>query len=146
MRTIWQITRIIGLAALGLAFILLMTRDYTVVDPPNPLPPGEPLYGHNTSGVLSRTVIFTLVELGLLYRILRPWSFDRSIWRVVGAIVVFLPWGVLNLLLSMHAGGVFIWHMLWLVVVNLILVGLLISIGISALFSLLVKKQVSYPT
>ena len=137
MKTVWRITRIIGLAALGLAFILLMVRDYMVVDPPGPLPLGELPYGHNTPEILGRTVIFTLVELGLLYRILRPWSFDRSILRVVGAITLFAPWGVLNMLISMHSGGVFLWHMVWLVVVNLILIGLLLGSGISALFGLL---------
>jgi hypothetical protein len=119
-----------------------MVSDYTVLDPPDLLPPGEPPYGHNTPEILGRTVIITLIELGLLYRILRPWSFDRSIGRVVGAMVLFLPWGVLNLLISMHAGGVFLWHMVWLVAVKLILVGLLLSTGISALFGLLASKRV----
>jgi hypothetical protein len=141
MKTIWRITRIIGLAVLGLAFILLMVRDYAVLDPPTLLPPGEPPYGHNTPGILSRTVIITLIELGLLYCILRPWSFDRSVGRVVATIVLFLPWLTLNVLISMHAGGVFIWHLLWLMAVNLILVGLLVGIGISALFGLLARER-----
>jgi hypothetical protein len=61
---------------------------------------------------------------------------------VVVAIVLFLPWLTLNLLISMHSSGVFIWHLLWLVVVNLILVGLLLGIGISALFGLLTNQRV----
>ena len=41
MKTIWRITRIIGLSMLGLAFVLLKVSDYTVLDLPNPPPPGR---------------------------------------------------------------------------------------------------------
>lgn len=70
-------------------------------------------YGHNQEGDLWMGLLLLSVELLVFYRIIKPWSFDKSYERVAIAVSVFLLWAFVSLMMCMHAGGVFMLHFLW---------------------------------
>ncbi|NEQ24982.1 MAG: hypothetical protein F6K28_38995 [Microcoleus sp. SIO2G3] len=67
-----------------------------------------------------------MIELGILYLVIRPWSFRRSWVRCLGAMTLFFPWTFLMMFITMHGGGITRIHFFWLVGIDLILITLLI--------------------
>lgn len=122
--TLWNLIRNYSFALCWGIFLILMGIDH-LQDPYNPNEIGIPAYGHNNEGALLQGFILTLVELAVLYLIIRPWSFRRSWLRVISAMVLFLPWTFLMIFMTMHSGGIFFLHFLWLLVIDLILISLL---------------------
>jgi hypothetical protein len=109
-----------------------MVHDY-LIDPYDPSRTGTSAYGHNHQHALAHGLGVTLVELAVVYFILRPWSYRRSWLRPLGALVLYLPWTAFSMLMTMHAGGVFILHFLWLLAVVLILTVCSVWSGVAAL-------------
>jgi hypothetical protein len=75
-----------------------------------------------------------LGELGVLVAILRPWSYQKSWGRALGALGACLPLTFFALLLTMHAGSVASVHALWMLtnlmgLVGACLVGVLSTLG-----------------
>lgn len=122
----WTLLRNFGFVICWGIFIVLMWVDH-LQDPYNPNLIGTEGYGHNYEGALLQGFILTLIELGILYLIVRPWSFRCSWLRVIGAIVLFFPWTFLMVFMTMHGGGIVMLHFLWLVVVDLVLSCILIA-------------------
>ena len=79
-------------------------------------------YGYNQEGDLWMGLLLLSVELLVFYRIIEPWSFDKSYDRVAIAVSLFLLWAFVSLIMSMHAGGIFMLHFLW--VFSLIIIAL----------------------
>jgi len=99
---------------------VLMSLNYSA-DPYSPSLEGASRYGHNHDGALTAGLSLTLVELFVVYAILRPSSYQRSWIRSVVALVVFVPWTACSVLMTMHAGGVIGLHCLWVVPLVLLL-------------------------
>ena len=121
-----KIVKSYGLVLLWLVTALLMVRD-DANDPYNPSLEGTARYGHNHQGALWQTLLLTVVELAVLYAILRPWSYRRSWGRAVAALALFLPMAAFSTLMTMHAGGIVSLHLLWLVAVLVVLFGAALS-------------------
>lgn len=94
-----------------------MARD-AMADPYDPLRAASDAYGHNSSGALWQGLAVTSAELLVLYAILRPWSYARSWGRAAVGVAVFLPWTMASLFATMHAGGIFALHFLWVALVT----------------------------
>lgn len=109
-----------GLLSLWLLAVGLMCHDY-VKDPYDPTLTGTAAYGHNGKGALQTMLVLSVVELIVLYLILQPWSYRRSWWRPLLALVLLVPWTFLSMVASMHADGVSVLHWLWLSVTTIIL-------------------------
>ena len=110
-------------------------------DPYNPNLIGTEAYGHNHEGALLQGFILTVIELGILYLIVRPWSFRRSWMRIIGAMVFFFPWTFLMVFMTMHGGGIMLLHFLWLVVVDLILISIMMWTLLKMMLNLLASQS-----
>ena len=100
----------------GLLLVVLMYLDYRH-DPPNPALIGTATYGRNAVGEFERNIIRTVLELVILYLILRPWSYHHSWERPLVALSLLLPWTCLHLI-NMHVGGVTTIHGLGLLLLG----------------------------
>jgi len=125
--------RIGGIGCLALAFAALMARSYFLGDPPDPSRVGTAGYGHNHAGALAEGLLMTLSEAAALYLILRPWSYRRSWGRALGALALLAPWTAIAAILTMHAGGVVMLHLAWLLCLDVIVLGLALWSGAAAL-------------
>jgi hypothetical protein len=95
---------------------------------------GTRRYGHNHEGALRDGLVVSLIELDVLYLVLRPWKRGGLPWlRVLAMLAVIVPWTLLSGVLTMHAGGVVTIHLLWLLAVVLVLVVALVWSGAAAL-------------
>jgi hypothetical protein len=101
---------------------LLMARNH-LADPYDPSRQGTAAYGHNHPGALLQGLVVTLVELAVVYLILRPGSYRHSWGRAALALAIFLPGAAASAVLTMHTGGIYSLHFLWMASVVLILVG-----------------------
>ncbi|HEY9883189.1 MAG TPA: hypothetical protein V6C98_06220 [Thermosynechococcaceae cyanobacterium] len=115
-----------SLVLVWLVFLLWMCHDYWIAYPPK-LGDG---HGHNRDGELYQNAVFSVLEVCVLYAILRPWSASvRSLKRFLAAFGLFFPWLCFFLLLTMHAGNVSMIHALWLACINMsLIVAILTSI------------------
>lgn len=129
---IWKLIRNFGLIALWAVVVALMYRNY-LLDPPDPTRQGSATFGHNIEGEFERNVIFTTVELAVLYLILRPWSYHRSWWRSLSALVLFAPWTCL-LFAILHVGGTTNLQLFWLMAVELTLLITTVVSGLTAVW------------
>jgi hypothetical protein len=130
--TIWKGARLGGLPMLWVVTAILMVRDY-VHDPYDPSRQGTSAYGHNHQGALLHGLGLTLIELGVVYMALRPWSYHRSWARSAGALVICLPWTAFSMFMTMHAGGVIALHFFWLTSIVLILAICALWSGVAAM-------------
>lgn len=121
MRHVTWLVRNFGLLGLWFLAATLMLLDYRA-DPYDPGLAGTDAYGHNGQRDPEVMLAISAAELAVLYVILRPWSYRRSWWRPLISLLPFAPWTLLNMVASMHAGGVAIVHWMWLLVVDVILV------------------------
>ena len=96
-------------------------------DPFDPTLTDTRRYGHNHEGALPQMAALALAELAVLYLVLAPGSAVRSVWRAVVALLMFAPWTLFSLFMTMHAGGIVGLHALWLLVVDLGIVVVLVA-------------------
>lgn len=134
-----QALRLGGLACLWLAVALLMVRS-ALGDPFDPARVGTAAYGHNHEGALLEGLVWTFTELVIVYAILRPWSYDRSLGRALAALALLAPWTAFSLLMTMHAGGIVALHFLWLAALTAAVVGVA---GINAFHRLRDRRAAS---
>ena len=126
-----RLIRNYGLAALWGFLVLMMARDYFVIDPPDASLAGTDLYGHNSKGHFTRFALFSLIELALFYAILRPWSFRRSVGRAAVALLLAVVWLGIGFIAVFHTGGVAAFHLMWVIFLNVLAVVLIVGSGIS---------------
>jgi len=130
--TIARRVAILGPAILWLLVLALMIQDW-LADPYNPGLRSTAAYGHNQEGALFQGVLWSTMELAVLYVILRPWSFRASWGRALLASLLFLPWTGVCGMAVMHSGGVFVLHVFWLLVVSFSLIAVALASGLQAL-------------
>jgi hypothetical protein len=111
----------------------LMIQDWRR-DPYNPAL-GRASYGHNQAGALEGGLLYTAVEVAVLYVLLRPWSYNRSWRRAALALLLFTPWTGLHVMAVTHAGRVWATHTMWLLAMWLGLAILVLVSGLSAYLS-----------
>ena len=75
----------------------------------------------------------TTIESGVLYAIIWPSTYRHSWRRALGGLMVFVPWLPGNAVLPMHAPPYVFLHFLWVLCVDLILLGLCIAAGVRTL-------------
>jgi hypothetical protein len=93
-------------------------RDPFVADRPL----GYPNYGHNNGDhAFIAGIAAITVELIILYLILRPWSYQRSWRRSLGALMVAVPWLGVSVFMTFHAGGIIAVHATWMLAVVILL-------------------------
>lgn len=85
--------------------------------------PSASRYGYNWPGDLPEFLKQAAIETAVLVLVLRPWSAARSGWRFVLALVLFLPWTALSVVVGMHGGPIMHMHELWLLIVCVGLIG-----------------------
>ncbi len=94
-------------------------------------------HGHYYADDSADSVLFViavmLVEVVVLYVILRPPSYRNSFARPVVALLLFLPWTLLSMVVSMHAGSAVFLHWMWLFVLDCALVVCAIVSGVGAI-------------
>ena len=126
-RTAWTRPIFAFLASWSFGAVVLMLYDY-INDPYNPALEGTARYGHNARGAIFWHLGAIAVELGFLQLILRPWTYRAATWyRAAIALLIWVPWAVVSVVWTMHAGGVAIIHGLGAVLVTLFLGVLLIA-------------------
>jgi hypothetical protein len=87
----------------------------------DPIDEGRRHVMENWPGDLDVVACLAAAEVALLYVILRPWSYRRSVGRAVCAGALFLPWSVFYGGISMHGGSIIGAHVLWLLAVSVAL-------------------------
>jgi hypothetical protein len=95
-------------------FIALQMVRAARLDPGPTGQPGDMPNLHNWPGDLQHFVRMSLIELALVTVILRPWSYRRSGWRALGALVLLVPWTTLAVIVLIHSGTIMLWHAGWL--------------------------------
>ena len=106
----------------------LIYQNYFVTDPFNPSLTGTARYGHNGEGSFNDYAVMIAVEFCILAATLLPFSFSRFYWiRPLILQPFFGAWFLMMALAGMHAGGVHLIHMLYLLGINVIIFILLIA-------------------
>lgn len=90
----------------------------------------QPFY--SWPGVLTVMAV-TTIEAAVLYAITRPSTYRRSWKRALGGLALFTPWLFASAVLLMHAPAYLFVHFLWVLSVSVILLGLCIAEGVTAL-------------
>jgi hypothetical protein len=123
-----------ALRTFSLAALWTLTAAWMVVDglrdPYDPSREGSERYGHNHESALRDGLLVSLVELAVLCVVLQPWKKGGRSWLRLLAMLIFLvPWTLFSAMLCMHAGGIAMIHLLWLLAVVLVLVAALVVSG-----------------
>lgn len=116
MRKNWL--SILGFLFFAMLFLFGMYVSYRQ-NPYDPTLSGTMSYGGNPP--FKNTLILVGIEVAVWYLIIRPWSFNHSVWRVVIALLVFVPWLGVSVLEMMHAGSVAGTHLFWIFSVCVVL-------------------------
>ncbi len=127
-----------SLLLLWVLAVVWMASDSYWFHPPEPA--ASP-YGRNVEGELITNVLWSSFELALLYLILRPWSFNRSLGRVGVTLILFWPWLLLFFLVTIHSGNVSMIHGVWLLLINTGLSLLLVALAIEKTWYLITRKR-----
>jgi hypothetical protein len=83
-------------------------------------------------------IAVTTIESAVLYGIIRPRTYRRSWTRALVGLTLFVPWLLASGVLLMHAPLYLFLHFLWVLCVNLILLGLC---GVAVVQTLLWKTH-----
>lgn len=98
------------------------------LDPHDAARVGTDAYGHNGEGALALGLALTVVETLVLAGALRPWSYTRASWlRPLLVLLLAVPWTLVSAVLTMHAGGVIVIHLLWLLIIDAAVVVALVA-------------------
>jgi len=125
------VVRVVGLLLLWAATVAAIVLDH-LGDPYDETRVGTDAYGHNAPGALGVVLGATFLELLIFLIILRPGSYLRSWGRPLAGLVVLGPLIWLSLLMSMHAGGILLIHLLWVLVLAALCVLLVLISGTAA--------------
>ena len=127
MVEIWTLVKNFGLLVLWFVTTYWMFQ-LNLADTFNPSLAGTTaIYGHSGPDDLKNMIILSAIELVVLYLILRPWSYQRSWSRSFMALLLFAPWTVLSMIVSMHTGSILTLHWLWLLVLDIVLLASIVG-------------------
>lgn len=131
MIAIWKFTRHFGLLGLWLAAASFIYFNYQR-EQSIPQPHVHYFANDNSNSVLFVLMVM-MIEIMMMYLILRPWSYQRSAARALVALVLSLPWTLFSMAVSMHASSAVFLHWMWLVVIDCVIVICGVVSGIAAL-------------
>ena len=97
----------------GLLAVVLFIRARAV----GPFDPTGRARYHSWPGDIENRLWFVIVELLVLYAVLRPRSYHRSWPRALLALALLTPWTLLLMFAAMHSGPVIQAHGMWLLLV-----------------------------
>lgn len=130
MTAVLKFIRNFGLLGLWLAAALFLYFNFRREES-RPQPHGHYYADDNADSVLF-VIVVMLVEVVVLYLILRPWSYRNSFARPLAALLLFLPWTLLSMVVSMHAASAVFLHWMWLFVLDCALVVCILASGVGA--------------
>ncbi len=124
MSAVWRFSKNYGLLGLWFIVAAMICSSYFG----DRHEPGH-YFASNTREAFCALLVISLVEIAVLYLVLRPWRYQRSFARPLLALVVFAPWAIVNMMLSMHAQTIILQHSFWLffIVCPLLIILFLIS-------------------
>lgn len=131
MTAVLKLVRNFGLLALWLAAALFIYFNFQR-EQANPLP-HKPHFSEDTADSVLMVLVVMMVEIVVLYLILRPWSYRNSFARPLAALLLFLPWTLFSMAISMHAGSAVFLHWMWLFVLDCVLVACALVSGVAAI-------------
>ncbi len=114
---ICRYVRTYSLLGLWVIAVSLVVSRYQPNSSPQPT-----YYASDTIFSVSVVLGVMLVELVVLYLLLKPWKRPTSAWGSLGAFVLFTPWAMLSSIFAMHGSNAVILHVFWLWVVEIFLV------------------------
>lgn len=120
MTAVLKLIRNFGLLGLWLAATLFLYFNFRR-EQANPLPHKHHFAEDSADSVLS-VIVVMLIEVVVLYLILRPPSYRNSFARPLTALLLFLPWTLVSMMVSMHAGSAVFLHWMWLFMLDCALV------------------------
>lgn len=103
-----------------------MVRSH-LADPYDPSRVGTDAYGHNGEGALATGVGLVLAELAVAYLCVRPWGGRATLVGPAIGMLLFVPWGVMSMMMVMHSGGILGIHFLWTTLVMLTILAVLVA-------------------
>jgi hypothetical protein len=135
---LWKFVRNYGLLILWLAAALLLYSwhqsdhqiEQSIINLPRERNYDAPYRMTDLKLVLLTFAVMT-AEIIILYLILRPWSYPRSIGRLLLASALFMVLLILSSMTVFGASNYVVFYRLWLLVVSSILVAYSIILGIS---------------
>lgn len=83
--------------------------------------PHEYYFAQDTARPAAVVLAVMLVEVVALTLVLRPWSYRRSWARALAALALLLPWTLVSMVVSMHAGSAVFLHWVWLFLLDCLL-------------------------
>ncbi|MBA2340056.1 MAG: hypothetical protein H0V88_06655 [Pyrinomonadaceae bacterium] len=124
MSAVWRFFKHYGLLGLWLVVAAMICSSYFG----DKHDPGY-YFASNTREAFYALLVISLVEVAVLYLVLRPWNYQRSLARPLLALLLFAPWALLNMMLSMHAQTIMLQHSFWLffIVCPLLIILFLVS-------------------
>ncbi len=124
MSAVWRFCKNYGLLGLWLVIAAMICSSYFG----DRHDPGY-YFASNTREAFYWLLVISLVEVAVLYLVLRPWNYQRSFARPLLALFLFAPWAIINMMLSMHAQTIILQHSFWLffIVCPLLIILFLIS-------------------
>lgn len=105
-------------------------------DPYDPSLTATRAYGHNAEGSLALGLAASVLELAVFYAVTCPFLTRRPRWFFVLPLIAIVPlagWFVVCALLSMHAGGITMIHLIWLMALGVALLVESILSGVTGL-------------
>ncbi len=101
--------------------LLVVVNDWRA----HPFDPSQAPEFQNPDGALDTALVVMVAELAVLLVVVRPWTYRASAGRALLALAVFGPWTLWLFPQGMHAGGMFMLHLLGLIV---LCVGLFVAL------------------
>jgi hypothetical protein len=115
------------LVLLWLTTAVAMWRDH-LRDPYDPGRIGTAAYGHNSPESLRDGLVAVSIEVALAIALFAPWVRPR-VGRAVLGLFLAAGWTMFSMMMSMHAGGIFALHFLWMGALCLWFLALAIASG-----------------
>jgi len=124
MQLLWSRFKTYSFIVLWLVNLVWMYQSYLSAPPIRAVRANSDIltYGRNLEGEFQGNVVLSLIEIAILHLIIRPWSFNQSVGRVLVALVLLLPWAVLLAFVNLHTGQISKIHWVWLFLVSVIVI------------------------
>lgn len=137
MQLLWSRFKTYSLIVLWLVNLVWMYQSYLSAPPIRAVRANSDIltYGRNLEGEFQLNVVLSLIEIAILHLIIRPWSFNHSVARVLVALVLLLPWVVLLTFVNLHTGQISKIHLVWLFLVSVVLIVILVVDFLIKVFS-----------
>lgn len=128
-----------GLLGLWLAASLFIYYNFRMES--SAPPPERQYFGRDDQHSVLLALGVMAFEVGVLYLILRPWSYRRSVARPLLALLLFVPWTFFSMVVAVHGGSSLFFHFWW---VFLLVCALAVCLAVSGV-ALIVRRARAHP-